>query len=78
MALSVEQTVVTGLRLLPPDQQQEVAEFIQELVRKNTARQTIWDKIDERISQVAPEVWENIPADGAEQHDHYLYGAPKR
>ena len=24
------------------------------------------------------EVWERMPVDGAEQHDHYLYGVPKR
>ena len=24
------------------------------------------------------EEWDKLPVDGAEQHDHYIYGTPKR
>ena len=27
---------------------------------------------------VPPEEWDKLPVDGAEQHDHYIYGIPKR
>jgi hypothetical protein len=41
-------------------------------------RRTIWDKIEENLSKVPQEVWDRLPTDGAEQHDHYLYGTPKK
>jgi predicted DNA-binding antitoxin AbrB/MazE fold protein len=32
----------------------------------------------ERLHQSAPpETWDSLPADGAKNIDHYLYGAPK-
>jgi hypothetical protein len=37
-----------------------------------------WEIAEEISSQVPLEEWEKLPADGAEQHDHYLYGSPKR
>lgn len=35
-------------------------------------------KYDEAVKDVPAEEWEKLPADGAINHDHYLYGAPKR
>ncbi len=33
--------------------------------------------LDAFQAQVPPETWDNVPADGARNLDHYLYGAPK-
>ena len=38
----------------------------------------IWEEIDELIQRIPPEEFERLPVDGAEQHDHYIYGTPKR
>ena len=38
----------------------------------------IWERILERSAAVPDEEWDKLPADLAEQHDHYLYGTPKR
>lgn len=38
----------------------------------------IWEQIAEIVAQVPPEEWEKLPADLAANHDHYLYGTPKR
>src|SRR5438128_2664243 len=38
----------------------------------------IWDVIEEENRSIPPEVWDALPADLAEQHDHYIYGTPKR
>jgi hypothetical protein len=38
----------------------------------------IWEEIDELIRGVPPEELDKLPVDGAEQHDHYIYGTPKR
>ena len=38
----------------------------------------IWEKIAEITARVPPEEWEKLPTDLAANHDHYLYGSPKR
>jgi Arc/MetJ-type ribon-helix-helix transcriptional regulator len=40
--------------------------------------QPIWERILERTAEIPDEVWDKIPTDLAEQHDHYIYGTPKR
>ena len=42
------------------------------------ARRHIGDVIRERMSKVPPEIVATMPKDGAAQHDHYIYGLPKR
>ena len=36
------------------------------------------DVIVENMSNVPPEIMAGMPKDGASQHDHYIYGWPKR
>ncbi len=38
----------------------------------------IWKKIEGLMADVPDEVLAKLPTDGAENHDHYLYGWPKR
>ncbi len=40
--------------------------------------QTAADIILSRMSEVPPEIMATMPKDGASQHDHYIYGWPKR
>jgi len=42
------------------------------------ARKPVWERILERTAAIPDEEWDKLPADLAEQHDHYLYGTPKR
>ncbi len=79
MAANIEERVVEKMRALPQEKQQEVLEFVESLATEiEPQKQTIWEKIREHAKDVPDEVWEQVPADGAEQHDHYLYGAPKK
>jgi hypothetical protein len=41
-------------------------------------RRHIAEVIRERMSKVPPEIMATMPEDGASQHDHYIYGFPKR
>lgn len=43
-----------------------------------TPRRPIWDLIEEENQALPPEVWDALPSDLSEQHDHYVYGTPKR
>jgi Arc/MetJ-type ribon-helix-helix transcriptional regulator len=42
------------------------------------APKPIWDEIDEITAGIPDEEFLKLPVDGAEQHDHYIYGTPKR
>ena len=42
------------------------------------ALQAVADMILERVRKLPPEAFEGLPRDGASQHDHYIYGTPKR
>jgi hypothetical protein len=39
---------------------------------------SIRDIIAENMKDVPPEEFAKLPKDGADEHDHYLYGSPKR
>ncbi len=38
----------------------------------------IWEEFEEIAASIPAEEWAKLPVDGAEQHDHYIYGTPKR
>jgi Arc/MetJ-type ribon-helix-helix transcriptional regulator len=38
----------------------------------------IWDEALELTADVPAQEWDKLPRDLAEQHDHYIYGTPKR
>jgi Arc/MetJ-type ribon-helix-helix transcriptional regulator len=38
----------------------------------------IWERLLERAAAIPDEECDKLPTDLAEQHDHYLYGTPKR
>jgi len=42
------------------------------------AHKPIWERILEKSAAIPDEEWDKLPTDLAEQHDHYLYGTPKR
>jgi hypothetical protein len=42
------------------------------------AQKPIWERILERSAAIPDEEWARLPVGGAEQHDHYIYGTPKR
>ncbi|MGA9996935.1 MAG: DUF2281 domain-containing protein [Pyrinomonadaceae bacterium] len=79
MSTEVEQSILEKIKALPPEQQREVLNFIEQLEAQDKANpKTIWEEIRE-ISDSAPEgTWDNVPTDGSINVDHYLYGAPKK
>jgi len=42
------------------------------------AHKPIWEVFEEITAGIPEEEWAKLPTDGAEQHDHYIYGTPKR
>ena len=41
-------------------------------------REPIWERLAKLAADAPPEELAKLPVDGASQHDHYLYGSPKR
>src|SRR5208283_5232656 len=39
-----------------------------------TAHKPIWEVIEEENQSIPPEVWDSLPTDLSEQHDHYIHG----
>ncbi len=40
--------------------------------------QPFWKTFTDRMHSLPAEVFRSLPTDGASEHDHYLYGSPKR
>ncbi len=38
----------------------------------------IWEEIQELTAGIPDEVWDKLPTDLSEQHDHYIYGTPEQ
>jgi len=38
----------------------------------------IWERIEDLLRDIPATELTRLPADGSEQHDHYIYGTPKR
>ncbi len=74
----IQQAVIEQLALLSLESQQKVLAYAEELAQPKTDGQSLWETIQECAKDVPPEAWEEVPPDGALNHDHYLYGAPKR
>lgn len=42
------------------------------------SKSSLLDELDRILAKVPAEELAKLPRDGAEQHDHYIYGTPKR
>lgn len=83
MSVNLEQAILEKIQALPDDKQQEVLALVDEMLEEDQKQPRekvgpIWEIITELSAQAPMEEWEKLPSDGAEQHDHYLYGSPKR
>jgi hypothetical protein len=79
MSSRIEEAIVEKLRALDAEEQKQVLDFVERIERqKSQPAKTLWDAIQDIVKDVPDEVWERLPTDGSEQHDHYLYGSPKK
>ncbi len=80
MQTEIAQTIFEKVKILSLEEQKEVLEIVENKVSVSQKKDSrpIWEVIAEISSRVPDEEWAKLPADGAENHDHYLYGAPKK
>jgi antitoxin component of MazEF toxin-antitoxin module len=55
-----------------------VADVREQTIILGPVRPTLAERIVARARALPPEVLDKLPPDGASQHDHYIYGTPKR
>ncbi|MEA5469225.1 hypothetical protein [Spirulina sp. 06S082] len=51
---------------------------MKEMDGKGSRDRPIWEVFEEFTENIPEEVVAKLPTDGADQHDHYIYGTPKR
>ena len=76
MPLTFEAVYENGV--LKPAQPLPLKEHEQVRVTVEPVRPPIWERIAASTADAPPEELAKLPTDGASQHDHYLYGTPKR
>jgi Arc/MetJ-type ribon-helix-helix transcriptional regulator len=77
---SVDEAVADAVRRLMRDEAPSPEGDEPALIEGNAGPpyKPIWEVIEEENRTLPPEVWDDLPADLSEQHDHYIYGGPKR
>ena len=78
MSVNLENAIHEKLRSLPPENQQQVLDFVEALGKGSTIRRTLGQVIDEHFQTVPPEEMDELPTDASVNLDHYLYGAPRK
>ncbi len=76
MQTDVAETIFERVKVLPLEKQKEILNQIENIEKEISP--TIWQKIRARAENIPDEVWDKMPSDGAEQHDHYINGVPKK
>jgi hypothetical protein len=77
MQTDVTQNIFQKVPLLSEEDQKKVLETVEHLLDERGPR-PISEIFEELSNQIPVEDWHELPSDGAENHDHYLYGAPKK
>jgi Arc/MetJ-type ribon-helix-helix transcriptional regulator len=65
-------------KLVREDAQRTQQEQRAGLDAAGAAHKPIWEEIQEISARVPDEVWDALPTDLSAEHDHYIYGTPKR
>ncbi len=88
METSIEQQLVETVRILPEEKQKDVLEYARKISENENLphdeemqtpkTRKLFQKLEELRAKLPKDVWENYPTDGSLNHDHYLYGAPKK
>ncbi len=76
MNLTIEAIYENGV--LKPAQPLPLQEHEKVRITVEPARGSLAEQIASRGRALPQEVLDRLPADAASQHDHYIYGTPKR
>ena len=80
MQTEIAETIFEKVKGLSTAEQIEVLKIIEDRVSFQVDRTTrpIWEVLTEMSAEIPEEMWAELPTDGSINHDHYLYGSPKK
>jgi len=73
-----EKHIVEKIRALSEKEREDVLRYVDKMLSSHANSQRLGENLVDLESAFSDEVWERIPDDGSEQHDHYIYGTSKR
>jgi predicted DNA-binding antitoxin AbrB/MazE fold protein len=76
MAITVEAIYEDGV--LKPAQPLPFGEHEKVRITVAESQPSLAERIAARVRALPPETLDRLPPDGAAEHDHYIYGTPKR
>ena len=84
MNQTIEQQVIEAIRVLPETKQMQVLSYIEQISQiendkaKRPKKRKLFEKLESLMKELPPDAFDGYPTDGSLNHDHYLYGSPKR
>ena len=75
---------IDQVQALPEKEQDRVAQLMLDAAEAvgnaddNGEQMPFWERAVELMKDVPEDDLERLPTDGATEHDHYIYGTPKR
>ena len=80
MSTSLQQIVREKINVLSEEELDRVLKFLDTIHRENSNNEggSISDRFDAIRASIPELDWADKPIDGAENHDHYLYGSPRK
>ena len=80
MSTHLQHDLEEQISVLSEDEMRLVLSFVSNLRKEKSVSQAkpISAIFEDLSSELPLDEWRELPADGAENHDHYLYGAPKK
>ncbi len=72
-----ENGVLTPLEPLDLEEGKEVVLSIEDAAPQANGKESILEMFERLRNSVPSDTWDNMPADGAKNYKHYLYGHPK-
>lgn len=84
VSANLEQEILEKVQALPDEKQSQVLALVDGMLKEEQEKRPhegtrpIWEIIQDISSQAPPGTWDTVPSDGSVNHDHYLYGAPKK
>ena len=70
-----DEVIRKALDALDAKEQQETPPLTKEKKRSVTP---VWQRFQDAVRSISEKELDTLPPDGASEHDHYLYGIPKR
>lgn len=78
--MTTREQLIREIEQAPDNLVNELLSFLLQIKSQQSPlvkEQPFWMYVEDLITDIPPEVLDTLPTDGAEQHDHYLYGTPK-